>query len=1047
MPGLRVRLLGELAVDGCDPTALGRRQARTLLKVLALNGGRPVSVERLTECLWAGDPPTRAADQISVHVSRLRKAFDSASIRRSDAGYALALAWCDVDAIDEYAKQSEQRFSTGSIGAARAAATAGLALVRGRLLADEPDAWWAHADRLRVDRIVARLHHAAARAALIAGDANEAASLAQLALDSDPFDEAALGVLMEALNRAGRPGSALGAYAEVRARLSDQLGVSPSPETEAIHHAILMAGDVSASIPTPMTEWSALAPPGRDEAMKRLWTMLADARSGHGTVVVVEGEAGIGKSTVLSALDATAQSSGITVVRVGGEELGRTRPIQPLFDAIAELVRRHGPTAQAAEQVLRADAAVLGPLLGVQTEATTLPNLAAITDPGTGEALMFAAVTSVLRREAERAPLVLIIDDLHLAGPGTAAWLSQSVSRLADAPILVAAARREEEGGAVPGAATVHLAPLDLADVAVIVGEERSVELHRRSGGHPLFLVELAAHDAEEMPDTIRHAVAGRCARAGEAAATLRTAAVIGPTVDLDLLAEVTGAPTADLLDHLEEGVRRRLLVEDDVFEFTHGLIREALASTVGATRTALIHRDAGRALSRRPTPDPLIVAHHARLGGDADLAAAMLISAARGAVARFAPAAAATMLNEAICLHDSAEARIERARVGSMLGRFSEVSIDIAEAVHLGAGAEAFEVGAWAAHLQRHFNDALAQADRGAASTNDPELRGSCLALGGWVSLATGDVRGADRRLTKAAHEQPMNPMVSGWLAWLHVAAGRPKDALPLVHHEQGHGLSAYRFPNAYALMAGTMALAMVGRPDQALATADELTRELARMDAARWAPRPLNLRGWIVRNLGEAAEADDLNAEALSEALRLDQAEPRTQGLLDLAAGRLLVDDLDGARARLAEVAALADVEHAFQWRAALRLRLLEARFALAAGEAPKAFLDATALASDAAALGAPRYEVQARLVAAMAATPAGAERPPPDAVGALLHRLDDLAGLEAWWITADVAECLEEHAWRTLAVDRVAALLPRAGGYGAALTRAAARRRLDG
>jgi len=64
---------------------------------------------------------------------------------------------------------------------------------------------------------------------------------------------------------------------------------------------------------------------------------------------------------------------------------------------------------------------------------------------------------------------------------------------------------------------------------------------------------------------------------------------------------------------------------------------------------------------------------------------------------------------------------------------------------------------------------------------------------------------------------------------------------------------------------MGATMALAMVGRPDQALAAATMLSDELARTGATRWAPRPLNLRGWIVRNLGAVSEADELNLAAL--------------------------------------------------------------------------------------------------------------------------------------------------------------------------------------
>ncbi len=232
----------------------------------------------------------------------------------------------------------------------------------------------------------------------------------------------------------------------------------------------------------------------------------------------------------------------------------------------------------------------------------------------------------------------------------------------------------------------------------------------------------------------------GRCARAGPAAATLRTAAVLGATVDVDLLAEVTGDRPADLLDHLEEGVRRRLLVEEGSFEFSHALVREALASTVGATRTAFIHRQAGRALSRRPEPDAIVVAGHARLGGDRLLASNMLIAAARAAVARFSQDSAAGLLDDAIELHDSAEARVERARVLSMLMRYADAraAIDVAQSPWGQAPRPSRPGGSLGGPLR-----ATVQRGRSPWPTGEPSRRPSdesasqpVSALGGWVSL-----------------------------------------------------------------------------------------------------------------------------------------------------------------------------------------------------------------------------------------------------------------------------------------------------------------------
>ncbi len=177
----------------------------------------------------------------------------------------------------------------------------------------------------------------------------------------------------------------------------------------------------------------------------------------------------------------------------------------------------------------------------------------------------------------------------------------------------------------------------DLAAAETIVGAERAVDLHARSGGHPLFLVELAEAPPGQLPATIRDIVARRCEAAGpDVAATLRTAALLGPVVDLDLLAGTRPVTQSELVDHLETGLTRRLLEERaDGFGFRHELVREALAAGVSSPRRALVHREAALALARRPEADTLAVAHHARLGGDAETEAAALMRASDTAIDR----------------------------------------------------------------------------------------------------------------------------------------------------------------------------------------------------------------------------------------------------------------------------------------------------------------------------------------------------------------------------------------------------------------------------
>lgn len=238
MADLRVRLLGGLAVDGLAPTAVGSRKARTLLAALAVRRGRPAPADVLAEALWGHDQPSRPSDQVGVLVSRLRGALGSDRIVRNDAGYALRTDWLDLDELDARTVDAQARLQARDWLAARLASSMALDLVRGPLLPEE-DGEWVHGPREAVGRTVAAVGLVAAEAALQSGDALGALAAAAAGLDHDPYDEAALRAMMRAHVALGRPASALAAYAAVRARLGDDLGVSPSVETETLHVDIL----------------------------------------------------------------------------------------------------------------------------------------------------------------------------------------------------------------------------------------------------------------------------------------------------------------------------------------------------------------------------------------------------------------------------------------------------------------------------------------------------------------------------------------------------------------------------------------------------------------------------------------------------------------------------------------------------------------------------------------------------------------------------------------------------------------------------------------
>lgn len=451
---------------------------------------------------------------------------------------------------------------------------------------------------------------------------------------------------------------------------------------------------------------------------------------------------------------------------------------------------------------------------------------------------------------------MLIIDDLHLAGQAVADWLTYVVGHGQGLPLAIVASRRAGEPLDPPKARTVLLGPLDLAATVAVVGPERAAELHDRSGGHPLFLVELAGADPDQpLPTSIRDAVAASCARAGAAARTLQAAAVIGRDIDVDLLAAVLQSPAVTLIDHLDEGVRGRFLLEQEQsFAFRHALVREALVAGVTPARKALLHREAARVLRSRPRTDPMTVAWHPRLGGDPSAAAAALVEAAAVASSRFDQPEAERLLDQAIALDDSPTARLLRARVRSHRQRYAEAAADADAALAMGAGARALEVAGWVAHYRRDLDAAARLADDAARLAEDEETRAACLTLGGRVRHAAGDLEAAEERLTRAvAHAGPDAVLAALWLGSLRAHQGRPVEALELVRPATLPGARATSpLPTAHAHSTRPHTLGQLGRPAAALAALDDLDAEVARQHTERFVGRAANWRGWVLRNIG---------------------------------------------------------------------------------------------------------------------------------------------------------------------------------------------------
>jgi DNA-binding SARP family transcriptional activator len=1029
---VRVRLLGSFEVEGVAERHLGSRKGRTLLKVLALSRSAPVSVDRIAEVLWGDEQPSRPADQVGVLVSRLRGVLGADRIVRTDAGFALVPDWVDVDELAGLAALSAEALAAGRLSAARAAADAALALVRGRLLPDE-DGPWIEPERAAVQATVTRVQRLAVDAAVAAGDHGAAAALAEQALASDPYDETVLHALMEAHLAAGRPASALAAYARVRERLADDLGVPPTAETEALYARALAAsdGDVAPVASAAPRVRPALV--GRAGELASLDAALAEVAAGGVALVVVEGHAGIGKTTLVNEWSKAVEVDAV-VLRGQCDELGRDLPLQPVTDALADHLRMLG--AERAAAVVGDAAAVLAPVLGpiVGASATV------VTDTDAGRTRLFAALVQVLERAGGGRPTVLVIEDLHLAGASTLAWLAFAQRRLPHTVLLVTT----RPGGARSLDPTLHIpvGPLGRDAVAELVGSERADLLFERSAGHPLLLSALAASDGEELPATLRDAVSARVDSLGEdAGLTLRAAAVLGPECDLDLVAHVVGAPVVDVLGHLEAASQAGLLNErGSRFGFRHQLIREALEAATGAARRALVHQQAARALAARPGADPLAVAVHARAGGDNTLAASSFVAAAVAAAARFDLDAAEAHLEAALDLDESAGAYTARARVRMSRLALDRAAADAERAVALGGGAPALEVAGWVAYYRRRYDDARAYAEQASARAGDDAVRVSALALAGRVRHGEGDLAGAAELLSEVGDAPPaVRGVADVWLAQARVHQGRPLDALdalalPMVDPDSlGHPWAPLhlRFNRI-------LALGQLGRVSDALRVAADLHVVVERKGpvGARFAAPAANAEAWILRWSGRGDEAGERNAAALEAtggnagpgASAGAMAEAHYVALLDLADGCILRRQWTEAAALAARLSVVDTWRGTMAWHQRHRLGLLRARLALADGDTERAAHQASAVAEDAAGRGAWRYALLARAVTALA-DPGVRD----SEVQGVVEGLGRCAVLDGWPVIAALGAARRSDVWRAEGERLAAVVVDQAGAHG--------------
>ena len=325
----------------------------------------------------------------------------------------------------------------------------------------------------------------------------------------------------------------------------------------------------------------------REVLLADLLGFAADGLSGHGRIVFLGGEAGVGKTSLTRAL--AAELADRCAVRVGAvDNLTTADPLAAFADALPEW------TVAVGDDRLR----------------------------------LFRSLREQLRIGAT----LLVLEDLHWADEATLDALRFLGRRLDGVPVLIVATYRHDEVsvrhpltvvmGEFAGLPEVHrrlVPPLTAAGVGLLVEEAGLVldprSLHERTGGNSFFVTEVLATAGGAVPTTIRDAVLARMARlSGPAAEVAAAAAILGTAAQVDLLVGVSGRRFADVDECVEKGA---LVPGSDGLAFRHELAREAVEGSLSVAQRRRLHKRALDVLSTVDPTDHRTLAHHALGAGE----------------------------------------------------------------------------------------------------------------------------------------------------------------------------------------------------------------------------------------------------------------------------------------------------------------------------------------------------------------------------------------------------------------------------------------------
>ena len=655
---LKFGVLGSLEVRGGDAVlpVRGAKQ-RLLLSALLMHANEDVSTELLVDTLWPGDPPSTVDKSLQVHISQLRKLLEPGRIAGGSGGliitrprgYSLQVNVADLDllsfeqALDDAAKL---------VGAQETAAAfrSALACWRGPALADVEHVETLRGSVARLDELRLRALSDRIDADLVLG--KHVAVIAELEglAAEHPLRERLRFQLMLALYRSGRQADALETYRVTRGLLVDELGIEPSRDLRELEARILTQDP---GLDAPVQNQLAIEPSetqsarndsrsfvGRGRECILLEDALRKTKAGRGRLVLISGEAGIGKSRLAREFVGRAENQGARTLWGSCWEGGGAPAFWPWVQPLRAFV--NGADTSVLRGQLGRGAADLANLVPELRDLFNdlAPEMPVVDSEG-ARFRLFDSISAFLRRASAAQPLVIVLDDVHAADISSLLLLEFVASELADARVLIVATYRDPELDLDDPRASaltdvgrkasdrISLAGLTPSEVASYVALSSSVEtppslvdtIAADTQGNPLFVGEIVRLlESEEqlarpptalwrpsIPETVKDVIGRRLERLPDGCReTLAVASVLGREFRLDLLELLTDHARYELLMVLDEPIRAKVIAEMNEslgqMRFTHALVRDTLYEALPRARRHDLHRQAGEAIETLAT-------------------------------------------------------------------------------------------------------------------------------------------------------------------------------------------------------------------------------------------------------------------------------------------------------------------------------------------------------------------------------------------------------------------------------------------------------------